>query len=414
MAKFSFVVKDREGKEFKNITDAPNQESLISRLQQEDYFIVSIEELTAAPVKPKSARPVMKRKFSHKSVKLGDLLTFAHQIATMLRAGVPLIRTMDVISTQIQSEKLFRILTKVRQDIEQGDSLSVALSKYPDVFNQFWVSLIEVGEASGTLPTILEKLASYLEQQAAFRSTVLSGILYPSILFVVAMGAVSFFALVVGPRFESIFTSMHAKLPPLTLTLLAVFKFIKTNFLLLIAAMIGLSFAFKRFIKTYHGKTLFEKFLFSLPSIGEVYKSIIIERFFSQMGILLDSGVPILYSLDITERLVNNNTCALIVNDIKEEVKRGELLVTSMEKSKFFPPMCTQMVMVGEETGELSTMLKHVSEFYKTAVATFMTRFSTVMEPIMLVFMGAVIGTIVLAMFLPLFNISQLGGYQGK
>src|SRR6185295_17173142 len=156
-----------------------------------------------------------------------------------------------------------------------------------------------------------------------------------------------------------------------------------------------------------------EKILFNLPSAGDVYRLIIVERFCSQMAILIDAGVPILYALDITERLVDNHTCAIIVSDIKEAVREGVLLANPMEKSGFFPAMAIQMVQVGEETGELSKMLKHVSAYYQEQIETFMSRFATIVEPFMLVFMGAVIGTIVLAMFLPMFNIAQLGGAGG-
>ncbi|MBU4333025.1 MAG: type II secretion system F family protein, partial [Candidatus Omnitrophica bacterium] len=164
----------------------------------------------------------------------------------------------------------------------------------------------------------------------------------------------------------------------------------------------------------YNGKLMWEKFLFSLPTFGEVIRLIIVERFASQMAILIDAGVPILFALDITERLVDNNNCALIIKDIKESVREGELLVGPMERSGFFPPMCIQMIMVGEETGELSKMLKHVSAFYQDKVETFMKRFATIIEPFMLIFMGAIIGTIVLAMFLPMFNLGQLGGGANK
>jgi len=152
---------------------------------------------------------------------------------------------------------------------------------------------------------------------------------------------------------------------------------------------------------------MFEKFMYTLPTIGEVYKLITIERFASQMAILIDAGVPILYALDISERLVNNNTFALIINNIKEGVKKGELIVAPMERSGFFPPMAVQMIMVGEETGELSKMFKHIAAFYQSNVETFMKRFSTIIEPFMIIFMGAVVGFIVVSMFLPMFNLAQ-------
>lgn len=410
MPKFSYVVKDKDGKTYKDVTDASNQTALIEKLQRQNYFIISIKDLTSTLTFQKQGAKKNKKRFSHKKTKLDDLLTFSSQLATMLESGVALIRSLDVILSQVQSEEFYNIMTRVKKDIEQGSAFSLALAKHPKVFNQFWISLIEVGEASGTIPTVLNKLAFYLQQQAAFRSTIISGLIYPAILFTVAMGAVAFFALFVGPRFESIFTSMKVQLPAITVILLATFRFIKTYALLLGIAIGIFIFFLRKYLETYQGKLVFEKFMFNLPTAGEIYKLIIVERFTSQMAILIDAGVPILYALDITERLVDNITCSQIVNNIKEGVKKGELLVDPMERSGFFPPMCIQMIMVGEETGELSKMLKHVAVFYQNVVETFMKRFATIIEPFMLVFMGAIIGTIVTAMFLPMFNITQLGG----
>ncbi len=416
MTKFSYTVKDKSGKTFKNVVDMTNKDILVDKLHKEGYFIVSITEVVVAPIQKKQPGPatfLQRKKFNHKSVKLADLLSFSRQLATMLEAGVPLIRSLTVIETQVDSEVLFSVLQRVRQDVEQGTSLSVALAKHPKIFNQFWISLLEVGEASGTIPTILHKLSFYLQQQASFQSSIISGIIYPAILFVVACGAIAFFALFVGPKFEEIFTSMNAQLPWITTQLLMIFKFMRNHFFWLVAGLVGAVVLFRNYIQTYHGKMAFEKFLFGLPVVGEVFQQIILERFASQMSILIDSGVPILYALDITERLVDNNTCALVVNQIKEAVKRGELLVSPMERSGFFPSMCIQMIMVGEETGELSKMLKHVAAYYQDSVETFMKRFATIIEPFMLVFMGGVIGIIIIAMFLPMFNIAQLGGGGG-
>lgn len=414
MPKYTYIVKDKEGKSFKNVLDAPSQEAAIDRLQKMNYFVISLNELNiSAPTQRSANAPKKAKKFPHIEVKLEDMLIFSRQLATMLESGVTLIRSIDVILSQVESEKLSKTLISVKSSIEQGGSLSTALANHPKVFNQFWVSLVEVGEASGTIPNVLNKLAYYLEQQAAFRSAIVSGIIYPAILFCVAMGAVTFFAFVVGPKFEAIFTQMGVKLPLITAVLLALFKFLKTNFLLMLIGIIGLVFALKQYTKTYHGKMQSEKIIFNLPIVGNISKLIIVERFSAQMAILLDAGVPILYALDITERLVDNHTCALIVSQIKDGVKKGELLVDPMEKSGFFPPMCIQMIMVGEETGELSKMLKHVSAYYQGIVETFMKRFATIVEPFMLVFMGGIIGTIVIAMFLPMFDIVKLGGGGG-
>lgn len=412
MPKYSYTAKDAAGKAVKDVMDAPSQQTVVERLQKKDMFVISIKEIsfTSPAARRAMAKKKKAKRFSHKKVKLDDMVIFARQLATMLEAGVSMIRSLDVIVTQIQSQVFFNTLKKVRDDVEQGGSLSGALGKHPNVFNQFWVSLVEVGEASGTIPVVLNKLTFYLEQQAKFRTTIISGMIYPLILFCVSMGAVGFFALFVGPRFESIFESMNVDLPIITIVLLATFSFIKQNLLLIIGGVIATVFLIRAYLKTYGGRMRWERFIFGMPQVGEVFRYIIVERFCSQMSILIDAGVPILYALDITERLVDNNTCAIIVGDIKEAVREGVLLADPMEKSGFFPPMAIQMIQVGEETGELSKMLKHVSNFYQDQVETFMHRFATIVEPFMLVFMGAIIGTIVLAMFLPMFNIAQLGG----
>lgn len=395
--------------------EAYDKSSLIQQLQGQGLFIISIEEdFTQAGVKKPDLSGAkasnVPKAFTHRNIRLADLIMFARQMCTMLEAGVTLLKSLEVIAGQIESEKFYKVMMQITEDVERGRALSEALAEHPKVFNQFWVSLVEVGEASGSLPLVLSKLAFYLEQQAAFRSTITSAVMYPMILFFICIGAVAFFALFVGPRFESVFNSMNVELPLITRVLLNSFRFIKEKFFLLLVGMAVSIFLFQKWTQTPPGRLQSEKFIFSLPVIGNIYKLIVVERFTSQMAILVDTGVPILHALDISQRLVNNIICSRVIGDVKESVRQGELLVAPMERSRFFPSMCIQMITVGEETGELGKMLKHVANFYQNEVETFMKRFGTLIEPFMLVFMGVVIGVIVLAMFLPMFNIAQLGG----
>jgi type IV pilus assembly protein PilC len=406
MARYQYIAKDINGKSVNDIAEAMSEQALVDKLQSQGYFVLSIQPFSGAD-KPKVDKAQTKKKkdsFTHSNVTMEDILVFGRQLATMLEAGITLLRSLDVIITQIESRTLYKVLTEVRNDVEQGRSLSSALEKHPKQFTQFWVSLVEVGEASGTMPQVLEKLALYMEQQAAFKSIIISAIIYPAILMFVCVGAIAFFAFFVGPKFETIYASMGKQLPAFTQIILALFKFIKQKILLIIMGCFGASFLFQQYIKTNVGLIQFEKFMFGMPVFGAVTKLIVVERFAAQMSILIDSGVPILYALEITEKLVENRTCGLIIADIRESVREGRLLAEPMEKSGFFPPMAVQMIKVGEETGELSKMLKHVSKFYQSNVEAFMKRFGTMIEPFMLLFMGGVIGTIVLAMFLPMFN----------
>ena len=407
MAKFLVVSKDPDGMKETGVVEAADLDKAVSSIQSQGRFVVSIqpfdEEVFARAQNPGMTTP---RKYARTHVKLMDVVSFARQLATMLEAGVPLLRSLTVIEEQIPSRKLSLALQSIKSDIEQGETFSRGLSKYPQIFGQFWVSLVEVGEASGTLPQVLLKLTAYIEDAARFRAQIIGALLYPAILAVVCMGAVIFFALFVGPTFEKVFKDMGTELPLLTIIMLAIFKFLKHYFFLIILGIGAIVYGLIMYIKTPIGRWQYESFIFSLPIFGEVVREIVIERFASQMGVLVETGVPILFALDIVERLVGNSICAQVVHDIREAAREGKLLADPMSASGFFPPMSVQMIKVGEETGELAKMLGHVARYYKQDVEDFMKRLSTVIEPVMLIVMGGIIGTIVISMFLPLFNLS--------
>jgi type IV pilus assembly protein PilC len=327
----------------------------------------------------------------------------------MIEAGVPLMRSLRIITDQVESRELAGVLEQIVADVEQGQPFSRALIKHPRVFSPFWISLVEVGEASGTMPAVLEKLTLYMEEAAAFRGHIIGALIYPGVLFTICMGAVIVFAVVIGPTFEKIFLDMKINLPPITAMMMSLFKFIQTKFLLLAGGAAGAFFLFKSYIKTDMGRRNFEDFLFGLPGFGNVFRLIVVEKFCSQMAILIDSGVPILHSLEIAERLVDNTVCGKHIKHIRDGVREGRLLAEPMEQSGFFPPMAVQMIRVGEETGELGQMLNHIAVFYKKQVEGVMKTFGVLIEPVMLVVMGGIIGTMVVAMFLPILSLSTGG-----
>ena len=411
MPMFSYTVKDNTGKTKTGVLESFNEQVLVDRLQKEGYFIIDIR-LAMQRTVLKSEKEGEEFRFDHEKVKLEDLLVFSRQLATMLEAGVTMLRSLNIIISQIQSKQLFTAVKQIHDDIEHGSSLSVALVKHPRIFNQFWVSLAEVGEASGTMPKVLNKLANHVEKDAAFRSAIISAMVYPAILFVVCIGAITFFALVVGPRFETIFTSMHVQLPLMTKCLLGSFHFIKDYFLFIVVGVVVTFILLKSYIATPFGCLRYEKVLFKLPVVGEIIKLIVVERFSAQMAILIDSGVPLLYSLEITEKLVGNKTCGLVIAQVREQVREGRGMADALMDNGFFPVMSAQMIKVGEETGDLGKMLQHVADFYQSNVEAFMKRFGTLIEPFMLVFMATIIGTIVVAIFLPLFKLSQVHSVQ--
>ncbi len=407
MPQFIYIAKDIDGKTQTDKAEALDEQVLAEKLQGEGLFIVSIKSVGDTQSIPKVNNATTSQKFTHKGVTLDDLVVFSRQLATMLEAGVNLLRSLSIITGQISSEKLSGIANQVRTDVEQGRSLSAALAKHPTVFNQFWVSLAEVGEASGTMPKVLNKIADHMQQQAAFRNIVISALIYPGILFTVCIGAILFFAMVVAPQFETIFQNLGTKLPGITSGLLTLFKFLKKNFLIIIACITAFVFAFKAWKKTSSGQLKYEQVMFKLPIVGEITRLILVERFAAQMSILTDSGVPILTALEITERMMENMIAESVVANIRDSIRNGRPFAESMDEQQFFPSMAVQMVKVGEETGELGKMFKHVAKFYQTKVEDFMKRFGTIIEPFMLLFMAGSIGVIVVAIFLPLFKIGQ-------
>lgn len=409
MPNFTYTIKNLSGEAITESVTASSQEALIAQLQSQGYFILKIEE--GSSLAGNTNFPIAtNKKFKRRKVKSEDTLLFSRQLATMIESGVNLHKSLSVIVDQVESENFYKVLMSVRADVEQGSSLSVAFAKHPKTFNQMWVSLVEVGEASGTMPLVLNRLAAYIERAAAFRSTIISALVYPAILICVVMGALLFFALYIGPKFEAAYASLDLELPALTKYLLATFTFLRKNILLIFGILCAIFIVGRKYVQTPMGRLQVEKLLFNIPLTGAMIKTAIMERFASQMSILVESGVPILHALDIIERLIGSILCGKIIAQIKAKVREGKLISEEMAKADFFPPMAAQMIAVGEETGELGKMLNHIAEYYQRALSVFIARFSSLFEPIVLVFMGAAIGVMVLAMFLPILNIATGGG----
>ena len=410
MPKFFVTARTDQGKPHSTVVEALDKGSAVNIIQSQGLFVISAQLLEDIRKGPSNQTFSGKgKKFTHSGISLQDIVIFAKQLGTMIEAGVPLLKSLSVIVDQVDSKSFSVILEQVKMDVEQGQTFSKALAKHPQVFGQFWVCLVEVGEASGTMPQVLKKLTEYMEEVEKFRSQIIGAMIYPAVLLTVCLGAILAFALFIGPTFKKIFADMGMQLPGITQFMLGVFDFLRTKFLIIIGGAVGFVMFFKSYIKTAAGRWQFESILFKLPVLGPVIRLIVIEKFTSQMSVLVESGVPILYALEISERLVDNVVCAEVIKGIRDAVKEGKLLADPMEKSGFFPPMTVQMIRVGEETGELSKMLGHVAVYYKSQVEEFMKRISVIIEPIMLVFMGAIMGTMVVSMFLPILTMSTGG-----
>jgi type IV pilus assembly protein PilC len=412
MPNFFYVARDKSGNKVTGTEESPNQDELVGRLQARNLVVINVASEIKEGDNKLKVESVIKGGFRHKHYRVTaeDLVLFCRQLSTLLGAGVTILKSLQIISRQVSSRKLQNIITNLQKNMEAGLSLHESMAKHPTVFSELWVNLVESGEASGNLSMILGRLAGYLERSASFKSKVISALIYPAILFIAGAGALTFLVVKIIPTFANLFSDFNMTLPLLTRLLIGVSVFVKKSlFLMIISTVIGV-FLFKKYIKTKIGKRKYEKLKFNLPIFGEFFRVLVTERFTAEMTTLLQSGVPILYSLEISEHSVDNLNLADIIKNIKEDVRSGKSLSQPLEKSGFFEPMVVQMVTVGEEIGELPEMFKKINLFYQEYIETFLTRFTAIFEPVILIFMGVVIGLMVVGIFLPIFQIARIGG----
>jgi type IV pilus assembly protein PilC len=412
MARFMYVARDGQGKRVSGIEEGTNEEDLISRLQNMDLTVVSItaaarDELNRA-MSEMSGRPTFALR-RHFGVQASDLVLFCRQLATLLGSGVTILASLETISKQVTSRRLYEVIKNLQRDMEQGLSFHETLEKHKDIFSELWINLVESGEASGNLAVVLDRLAMYLERNAEFKRKLVSALIYPTILLAGSMGALLFLTIKIVPTFAEVFKGFNVTLPGPTLVLMAVSDFIRRYILLMIGGLIAFIYLFRKYIKTRDGQRHWESFLFKLPVFGDFFRALCVERFSSEMSTLVESGVPILYSLEITEQSVGSVILGEIVHQVKEDVRAGKPLSAPMDQSGFFEPMVVQMVTIGEEIGELSQMFKRINVFYQEYVETFLARILTLFEPMMLIFMGLVVGLMVVGMFLPIFQMTKIG-----
>lgn len=398
---FRYVARDRAGKLIDEITEIASEEDLVNGLQAKGLLIISVG--FAPEVKSKKR---MARRY-HSGVKPQDLIMFSRELATLLGSGVTLIKSLDILCKQIESQTLLKAVEQIKKDVEGGYTFQNALKKHDKIFSTFWINLVETGEASGHLPTSLDQVAVYLEESAELKRKIISALVYPMVLVGVAMAAIAIFLLKIVPIFADIFKGFDTKLPVLTQAVVAASSIVRKYFLIVFGIVVALIFLIRKYISTESGRWKFDELTLKLPIIGPLMHEIATERFASGLGTLIKSGVPILHALEISEKTAGNKVIEKALRDVKIAVKEGKGMAQVMQDTNLFSPLVVQMVSVGEEIGELGKMLDRIAIFYKERVNTFITRLTTMFEPLVLVFMGIVVGILVVAMFMPIFNISS-------
>jgi len=398
MPNFKYRAKDQQGKAVSATLEAKDKTALVELLRKRDLIIISVEE-----TKGKALKVTAKAK-----VKMDDLVIFSRQLATMVDSGIPLVQALDVLAEQIEKPGFQAVVAGLRDNIETGSSLSEALSRHPGIFSALFVNMVRAGESSGMLDDILERLADYLEKSNALAHKVKSSFIYPGLVVSMAIIITSVLIFKVVPTFKGIFDTLGGELPMITQMLITFSNFARRSAPLLLGAIFLLGFSLRKAIRTKKGRMQLDRTMLRLPIVGVLLRKVAIARFSRTLSTLVKSGVPILNSLEIVARTSGNKVIEAAVDQVRTNIREGENIADPLARSGVFPPMVTRMIGVGEQTGELEKMLAKISDFYEEQVDTAVNSLTSLIEPIIIVFLGVVVGGIVAAMFLPIFKITEL------
>jgi len=395
MATYIWQGTSFSGKKVSGEQDAETKSDVLKNLRKQRIRITLLKE-------KEDAGGLFSRR---KKVKVKDLGLFTRQFSTMISAGLPLIQCLEVLSHQMDHPTLRQIVQQITHRIESGSTLTEALREHPKTFNELFVSMVEAGEAGGILDTILERLATHLEKMEALIRKVKGAMTYPLVVFSVSMGATAFMLLFLIPRFAALFTDFGGVLPLPTRIVMAARDGLKQFGWLILIVITGLIFALKRYRSTAKGGLVVDRLMLKLPVLGAVMNKGSVSRFSRTLGTLLSSGVPLLDGLGVTARAAGNLAVSEAVLGVKKSVTGGSTLAEPMRAADVFPPMVTQMVSVGEETGRLDEMLGKVADFYDDEVDAAVESLTSIIEPLMIVVMGLIVGGMLIAMYLPMFKL---------
>jgi type IV pilus assembly protein PilC len=347
-------------------------------------------------------------------VKTREVVIFTRQFSTMVNAGLPLVQCLDILSKQAEGAKFRAVITSVMHDVEAGSTLAEALGRHPSVFDSLFSNMVDAGEAGGILDGILLRLAGYLEAAENLKRKVKSAMTYPTVVLTVAVGATTFMLLFIIPTFARIFKDFGGQLPMPTRIVMMMSDFLKGYWWALGGAIAMIAIGTRRYYKTSAGRLQIDRLLLRIPVLGEVLRKASIARFTRTLGTMIASGVPILTALDITARTAGNKVIEMAIMATKESIGEGETIAAPLRESKVFPPMVVQMISVGEETGALDKMLDKIASFYDEEVNVAVDTLTSIIEPIMIVVMGLIVGGMVIAMYLPMFKLINVVAGSGK
>jgi type IV pilus assembly protein PilC len=392
MAQFTYTARDARG-ELKTATiDAQNRDDVVAILRRQRMNVVKIEEAGKAPKKSKG------------SIKMRDIVIFTRQFSTMINSGLPLVQALDILAKQSENPALQDVTKAVVFDVESGNTVADALKKHPKAFSDLYVNMVAAGEAGGILDTILMRLATFMEKNDALVRKVKGAMIYPGVIMSVAAGAIIVLLIFVIPTFQEMFASVGLALPLPTRIVIAMSEFLQNFWWACIAVGVAAYFALIRYYATKDGQLVIDRILLRMPVLGDVLRKSAVSRFTRTLGTLISSGVSILDGLEITARTAGNRVISDAIMASRASIAGGDTISAPLQKSNVFPPMVISMIAVGEQTGGLDEMLSKIADFYDEEVDAAVSGLLALLEPMMIVFLGAVVGGMIVAMYLPIFD----------
>jgi len=401
MPQFKYLARNLQGSTARGQFEAKDRSAAIELLRKEQLLILSLEEVQTQFFLLKYL-PFLRK------IKMEDLVVFSRQLATVVEAGVPLVNALDIIADQMEKPDLRSRIGKIRDDVEAGSSFSEAISKDREFFSAFFINMVKAGESSGTLDEILNRLADYIEKTNKLQKKVKSALIYPAVVTGMAVAVTVILMVKVIPIFKTIYSGFGAKLPDATQALLDASDFLKGNFILISIGVMSVVGLLIWFINTPKGRLFFDAFQLRMPIFGIILRKVAISKFTRTFSTLVRSGVPIMTALEIVGKTSGNVIIENAVEGVKKNVREGENISGPLGKTKIFPPLVVRMIHIGEKTGELEKMLTKISDFYDSEVDAAVSGLSSLIEPLIIAFLGIVVGGIVICMFLPILQISSI------
>jgi type IV pilus assembly protein PilC len=387
--------KTRDGKAVSGERVADSKEAVMALLRRENVLVSSVKEKGKEVAVPKMGGKVPAK----------EIAIFTRQFSVMIDAGLPLVQCLEILGSQQENKTFQKVLTQTRMDVEGGSSLAEAMRKHPKAFDELYVNMIAAGEAGGILDTILKRLAVYIEKAVKLQSQVKGAMVYPIAVISIAGIVITVILWKVIPTFAAMFEGLGAELPLPTRIVIAMSNWLVRLMPFLIALGFGGSFAFKKYYATYNGRRVVDKIVLKLPILGLIMQKIAVARFCRTLATLISSGVPILDGLEITARTAGNAIVEDAIMAVRKAVESGMTIAQPLKESGVFPPMVVQMIGVGEQTGAMDAMLSKIADFYEDEVDQAVANMLTLMEPVMIMFLGTTVGGIVISMYLPLFDL---------